>query len=77
MKFVLSILLVFCLLDFSLAFVCTKNTCSRVRCKQVTLENCRSNDQEYEEHGGWCGCCPVCITLLGKLIMIKNLTFIN
>lgn len=77
MKFILIIVLVSCVLDFSLALVCTKNACSRIRCKQVTYEDCRSNGQEYVEHGGWCGCCSVCMTLLGKLIMIKNSKFIN
>ena len=54
------------LLALSLAAVCIKDICSRVRCRQVTVEQCSSNGLEYDQHGGYCGCCSACIKLLSK-----------
>lgn len=66
MKFLLTIVLLASFLVLSLAVVCIKDTCSRVRCRQVTFEQCSLNGLEYEQHGGYCGCCSACIKLLSK-----------
>ncbi|KAF8782895.1 hypothetical protein HNY73_013128 [Argiope bruennichi] len=55
-----TLLLVFAAIATVNAIVCTKETCSLVRCMQA---NC-TGDQVLVPKGGFCGCCDACITFL-------------
>ncbi|KAF8782886.1 hypothetical protein HNY73_013119 [Argiope bruennichi] len=44
------------------AIVCAPDYCDSVKCKPVS---CSSN-QEYKKDGSFCGCCPVCLTVIQK-----------
>ncbi|GFQ93567.1 u35-Nephitoxin-Nsp1a_1, partial [Trichonephila clavata] len=44
------------------AIVCPRNYCDNVKCDSVS---CSSNE-EYTQHGTFCGCCPTCVTVLKK-----------
>lgn len=49
------------------ATVCPENFCDNQECKEVS---CGLN-QEVNPRGTFCGCCPACVTIVGKL---KNKT---
>jgi len=51
------------------AIVCAPDYCTHVDCaNSITRETCETNDRSlFKPKGGFCGCCPSCVTLLGKL----------
>ncbi|GFQ82014.1 uncharacterized protein TNCT_291921 [Trichonephila clavata] len=53
------LLLVFVGIAVTEAIVCTKDTCARIRCKNVTEKECNEN-QVFVKKGGTCGCCDAC-----------------
>ncbi|GIY92935.1 hypothetical protein CEXT_237021 [Caerostris extrusa] len=54
------ILLLFVGVGVASAIVCTKDTCSMVRCDNSKCEE----GETRVENGGFCGCCPLCVTFL-------------
>ncbi|GFY60187.1 uncharacterized protein TNIN_436311 [Trichonephila inaurata madagascariensis] len=44
------------------AIVCLPNYCDDVSCDSVSC----SSDEEYTEHGTFCGCCPACLKIIRK-----------
>lgn len=77
MKFLFSIVLLATLMVLASAIVCKKDTCSKIKCKEVDEKQCSSNGDEYTERGGVCGCCPMCIKLLSKSIIQWIIHVIN
>ncbi|PRD22589.1 UNVERIFIED_CONTAM: hypothetical protein NCL1_48740 [Trichonephila clavipes] len=45
------------------AAACAKDICSRVRCIQVSKNNC-TKDEVFVKKGGYCGCCDACRTVI-------------
>ncbi|KAK3909491.1 Serine protease HTRA4, partial [Frankliniella fusca] len=46
------------------AIVCFPNICDRVHCKtDLTAENCTG---VFKPEGGFCGCCPLCVTVIAE-----------
>lgn len=41
--------------------VCLPNICKDIKCQKI--ENCNG---DLRTNGSFCGCCPKCVTLLGK-----------
>ncbi|XP_026289867.1 fungal protease inhibitor-1-like [Frankliniella occidentalis] len=55
-------IIVVCMAVRSFAIVCTPNICDNVHCRiDVTAENCYG---VFEPTGGFCGCCPLCVTII-------------
>lgn len=77
MKFLFSIVLLATLMVLASAIVCKKDTCSKIKCKEVDEKQCSSNGDEYTKRGGVCGCCPMCIKLLSKSIIQWIIHVIN
>ncbi|CAN8014846.1 unnamed protein product [Ixodes persulcatus] len=57
-----SLVLLVALAAAASAFVCLPDFCKNVKCKEVTVENCRGR---VSVKGSLCGCCDSCILQLG------------
>ncbi|XP_053202161.1 fungal protease inhibitor-1-like [Panonychus citri] len=63
MKLILCSLIVIVSIISTDAIACTKDICNSVKCRGLEPKDCEPGSV-YKRHGGFCGCCPVCIKLL-------------
>ncbi len=64
------------LIDITSAIpVCLPDHCAKVECsKDLTRESCEVNGKSlFKPNGGICGCCPLCVHLLGIKIFVKSI----
>ena len=66
------IVLMFAMVYTVCGIVCPQDYCSIVKCKNdIDKIDCEQNKNGiFEENGSFCGCCPACITKLGKFLDI-------
>ena len=62
-------------IDITSAIVCLPDHCAKVECaKDLTRESCEVNGKSlFKPNGGVCGCCPLCVHLLGIEIFVKSI----
>lgn len=53
------------------AIVCTPNICDQVRCDTTVTEDKCCGD--FRPNGGFCGCCPLCVTIIRKILFFQIL----
>jgi hypothetical protein len=66
-KLLLLVALSCVLIGITSAIVCAPDICTRIDCAQdLTRESCEANGKSlFKPKGGFCGCCPLCVHLLG------------
>lgn len=75
MKAVIILLTLACVMVAVYGIACTKEICESAKCDQtVTLASCSTPSMEYRPRGGFCGCCPICVKLLGKSSTYSKIT---